>query len=252
MEQLIILFSAGMLGGIVNAIAGGGGIILYPGLLASGLSPLIANATLSLVVWPGNITSAYGYRKELRKVPKSYYLLLIPCFIGSIIGSVILVRTNPHTFEKLAPWLVLSAVVLLATQSRIQHWLSRQSKKRKIHWRAMPFIYAGVFPLAIYGGFFGVGFGLMMLALLGFSKLQNIHQMNGVKNLCGIVMSLVATAYFSHAGIIDYSAGAIMAIGTSVGGITGAKIAHRVPQHLAHNLTVVIGFIVALILVIQS
>lgn len=251
MEHFLLLLGAGIIGGMINAIAGGGGIIMYPALLASGLPPIVANATASLVVWPGSVTSAYGYRKELKTVPRSFLWLALPCLIGSIIGAMILVRTDPATFENIAPWLVLSAVLLLATQSRLHRWLSTQSKKRKIHWHTMPLIYAVVFPLAIYGGYFGVGFGLMMLAVLGFSGLKNVHQMNGVKNLCGISMSVVATIYFSRAGLINYSSGLIMAAGTAIGGLSGAKFAHKVSTHLVHDLTVVIGLIIAIVLIIS-
>lgn len=252
MEHFLLLLSAGIAGGMINAIAGGGGIIMYPALLASGLPPIIANATSSLVVWPGSLTSAYGYRKELRKVPRAYLWLALPCLVGSIIGSVILVNTEPHVFEQLAPWLVLSAVILLATQSRLHRWLSSQSKKRKIHWHALPIIYVAVFPLAVYGGFFGVGFGLMMLALLGFSTLQNVHQMNGVKNLCGVIMAVVATIYFTRAGLISYESGIIMAAGTAIGGTIGSCLAQKVSAHLVHNLIVLFGTIIVIILFMKS
>lgn len=252
MVHILILFLPGVLGGMINAIAGGGGIVMYPALLVAGLSPIVANATASLIVWPGSLSSAYGYRKELKKVPKLYLWLAVPSFIGAIIGSAILVKTNAHTFEKLAPWLVLSAVILLALQSRIHHFLSKQSKKRKIHWHTMPLIYLAVFPLAIYGGFFGVGFGLMMIAVLGFSSLKNVHQINGVKNLCGATMAMVSTIYFAHAGLLDYRSGLIMAAGTTTGGFLGARLAHRISAHVVHKLIIAIGFIITIILIIKS
>lgn len=251
MEHYLLLIGAGVLGGFINAMAGGGGIIMYPALLASGLSPLIANATASLVVVPGSLASTFGYRKELRKVPKGYLWLIVPAFFGAIIGSVILTTTDPHTFEKLAPWLILSAVLLLATQSQIHRFVTKQSKKRKIHWHTMPLIYAAVFPLAIYAGFFGPGFGLMMLAILGFSTLKNIHQMNAVKNFCSVVMAFVCTLYFLNKGLIDLESGLIMGIGTATGGILGAKFAHKISTHLVHDLTVAIGLIIVFVLLIK-
>ncbi len=224
---------------------------MYPALLAAGLSPIIANTTSSLVVWPGSLTSAYGYRKQLRQVPRAYAWLLLPCFIGSVIGSFVLIHTPPLTFEKLAPWLVLSAVILLALQSRIHHWLSRQAKRRKMHWHTLPLICLVTFPLAIYGGYFGVGFGLMMLAFLGFTSLKNIYQMNGVKNLCGAIMAIVATVYFAHSGLIDWSAGLTMVCGTTVGGLLGARLSQKISAHLVHNLTVGIGLIISFILLVK-
>ncbi len=252
MEHFLLLLGAGLLGGTINALAGGGGIIMYPALVASGLPPIIANATASLVVFPGSLTATIGYRKELKKVPKGYLWLAVPCFIGSIVGSVILVRTDPSAFERLAPWLILSAVILLATQSRLHRWLSKQTKKRKIQWHTMPIIYIAAFPLAVYAGFFGPGFGLMMLALLGFTGLKNIHQMNGLKNLCSVVIALISTLYFTHKGLIDFSSGLTMAAGTAIGGITGAKFAHKISTHLVHDLTVVIGFIIVIVLLVKQ
>ncbi len=251
MQHILLLLITGLLGGAINAIAGGGGIVMYPALLASGLTPIIANTTSSLVVWPGSLTSAYGYRKQLKKVPRVFAWLLLPCLIGSIIGSFILIHTPPATFEKLAPWLVLSAVVLLALQSRIHCWLSRQAKRRKMHWHTLPLICLVTFPLAIYGGYFGVGFGLMMLAFLGFTSLSNIYQMNAVKNLCGAAMSIVATIYFAHYGLINWPAGLTMVCGTTVGGLLGSQLSQKISAHLVHDLTVVIGLIISVFLLVK-
>ena len=252
MQHFLLLFIPGLLGGAVNAIAGGGGIIMYPALLAAGLPPIIANTTSSFIVWPGSLTSAYGYRKDLGKVPKTFLWLAIPSVVGSLIGSYVLIHTRPATFEELAPWLILSAVLLLATQSRIHRFVMKQTRRRKIHWHTMPLIYAAVLPLAIYGGFFGVGFGLMMLALLGFSGLKDIFQMNGVKNLTGAAMAITATIYFWHAGLIDWPAGLTMAAGTTIGGFAGARLTKKISAHLVHDLTVAIGLIIAIVLIVRN
>lgn len=252
MQNLLILFIPGVLGGMINAIAGGGGILLYPGLLAAGLSPLTANATSSMVALSGSAMSVYGFKQEFKRIPKLYIWLFIPCFIGSIIGCFILVNTASTTFEKLAPWLVLSSVILLAVQSRLHRWLSKRTKKRKLHWLALPIIGVGVFGLAIYGGFFGVGFGLMMLALLGFTALKDIHQINGIKNLYGAAMSLVATIYFAQAGLLNYKSGLIMSAGAALGGFIGARTAKKVSPHIVHDLTVVIGLIISAVLIIKA
>lgn len=251
MEHILILLGAGVIGGLINAVAGGGAIIMYPALLLSGLSPIVASATSSLVIWPGSLASAYGYRRELRKVPRSFAWLIIPCLIGSLIGSKLLIGIDPHVFKELAPWLVLSAVILLALQSRLHRLLSAQTKKRKIHWHTMPLIFTAIFPLAVYGGFFGVGMGLMVLVVLGFTKLQGTHQLNGVKNLISVTIGIVAMTNFIGADLINYSAGLAMAVGAIIGGLAGAKIAHKVSAHTVHDATVVIGLVIAIILIIE-
>lgn len=252
MEYNILLFIAGILGGAINSIAGGGGILMYPALLLFGIPPIVANATTSFVVFPGITAAAFGYRKELKSIPKSYLWLALPSLLGASIGASLLVKTSPESFENIAPTLVMSAVVLLAIQSHLHKWLSNQSVKRKINWQVQPLIFLGVFAVSVYGGFFSVGAGLMLLALFGFTKLKNQHQMNAVKNFCGTAMTFVATLYFINAGLIDYESGFIMALGTITGGYLGAKIAHRVSSHTVHNITLFIGIIVATILIINS
>ncbi|GAC1387585.1 MAG: sulfite exporter TauE/SafE family protein [Candidatus Saccharimonadales bacterium] len=254
MKTDVILLLVGIIGGIINAIAGGGGILMFPALLAIGLPAIVANATTSLVVWPGALSSAYGYRKELRKIPGYYLLLLIPALCGSVIGSFILVHTKNQAFEQMAPWLVLFAVILLALQPTIHHYvLSRAGKKLNRHpTRVVLSIGLLVLPLAIYGGYFGVGYGIMVLALLGFTNLKNSHQMNGLKNISGAVIALFSTSYFALHHLISWRAGIAMAIGTAIGGICGARIALKTPVKLVHRLTVAIGLTVAIYLLFNS
>lgn len=244
----LILILAGFFGGMINAIAGGGVILMYPALLAYGLAPVIANATSSFVVWPGGLAAVYGYRRELKKIPKSFLWLALPAVTGAIIGSLTLVHSKASTFEKLAPWLILVAVIMLAFQARIHKWLTDSAERANIHWHALPVICGATFFLAIYGGYFGVGFGLMMLVLLGFTQLKNIHQMNVVKNLSGFVMAIVATIYFAHVGIIDWRAGLTMIIGTVLGGWFGARVAQKVSGALVHKFMVVIGLVIVVYL----
>lgn len=252
MLQYITLVLVGFVGGIINAIAGGGAIIMFPALLAIGLPPIIANATSSLVVWPGSLTSAYGYRHDLRAVPRKFIWLALPAIAGAFIGAVILTHTKPATFEHLAPWLVLSAVLLLVLQSRIHKFVMAQSKKRKIHWHTFPLICLVTLPLAIYGGYFGAGFGLVVLALLGFSELKNIYQMNGVKNLTAAVMAITATIYFGRSGLINWQYGLTMATGTALGGFTGARLTKHVSTHAVHNITIALGFAIAIVLIVRG
>ncbi len=120
-----------------------------------------------------------------------------------------------------------------------------------MHWHTLPLICLATFPLAIYGGYFGVGFGLMMLAFLGFTSLSSVYQMNSVKNLCSAIMAMAATIYFAHYGLINWSSGLIMVCGTTIGGLLGSRLSQKVSAHLVHNLTVVIGLIISIILLVK-
>jgi len=254
MKTDILLLVAGLLGGVINAIAGGGGILMFPALLAAGLPALTANATASLVVWPGALSSAYGYRKQLAKIPRYYFWLLVPCIIGGVIGSQILIHTSNSTFGRLAPWLMVLAVALLALQPYIRAKIEQRSGRTlKSHpFRVLAVISVLALPLAIYGGYFGVGYGIVMLAFLGFTSLKTIHQMNGLKNLSGATIALISTAYFAHAHLIDWHPGLIMAAGTLTGGIIGANLAQRVSSKRVHDLTVVIGGTITIILLLKT
>ena len=250
----ILLFIAGLAGGAINAIAGGGGILMYPALLASGIPALTANATASLVVWPGALSSAYGYRKSVRQIPRYYFWMLVPSIIGCIIGAFVLIHTSSTTFERMSPWLVVFAVLLLAFQPFIRSKIEKRSHHSlKRHPLRVVFVIGLLtLPLSVYAGFFGVGYGIIMLAFLGFTNLKTIHQMNALKNLIGSVMAIIATVYFAHAGLIHWHQGLVMSAGTICGGLAGASLAQKVSSKKVHDLTVIIGGGIALILLVQS
>jgi uncharacterized protein len=253
MQHFLLLFIPGVIGGMINAIAGGGGIVMYPALLATGLSPVIANATVSFAVLPGAVSAVVGYRTQFAKVAKHFLWLVLPCMVGAFYGARILSTIHPETFATLSPWLVLSAVLLLGLQARINRLIITEKHIIKTTSRiAIPLLYLIVFGLAIYGGFFGAGFGLMMLVVLGFSSLKSTHQTSAIKNLCGIGIACVAASYFAVHGLLDIPSGAIMATGTVVGGYSGAKLSQKISSHLVHDLTVVIGLIIALLLLVKS
>ena len=252
----IILFVTGIVVGSMNAVAGGGMLIGFPVLLALGLPALAANATANIIVLPGNIGAAYGYRKYLKKVPKSYLLLLIPAAIGAAIGATILRHTPSDSFEHLVPWLILMAVVLFAFQPALYSQLHQHLHGPKQTRRSLkPLLGIGlaILPLSIYGGYFGAGLGFIMLAFLGFTKLRDhIHQMNALKNVitvCIASMSIVVL-YSSH--LIDWRTGLVMAAGNLVGGYGSAVGIQKVSPHFIRVIVIIIGLGTTLYLGLRS
>jgi uncharacterized membrane protein YfcA len=243
--QDILLFGAGIIVGVMNAIAGGGLLLGFPTLLAAGLSPLAANMTGNIVVLPGLLSSAYGYRKYLRTVPRRYILLLIPCFVGGALGAIILRLTPSDRFQELVPGLVLFAVVLFAFQPLIHFRLHRHMRSKSKRPKSLLPLSIALLPMMIYGGYFGAGFGFMMLAFLGFTKLHEIHQMNALKNLAGSVIALVSIACLFSTHRIDWHFGLIMAAGNFAGGYLGARAAQRVSSHAIRIIVIVIGLATA-------
>lgn len=237
------LFIACVLAGMVNSVAGGGILVVFPALLAVGLPPLTSNTTSNIVAWPGALSSAYGYRAHLRKLPAKYLLLLVPCFVGSITGAVLLTHTDRTQFSQLIPYLVLTAVLLFIFQPFLHRHLARNLRAH----RNAPLVVIGLalLPMSIYGGYFGAGFGFLMLAFLSFTRINDLHQINGLKNLASATIGLVCTIYFGLHGLIDWQFAPVMIAGSLIGGYSGARWAQRVNPAIVHTLVISLGLGVA-------
>jgi uncharacterized protein len=248
------ILGAGLVAGAMNAVAGGGTLLTFPTLIWTGLVPLNANATNTVALVPGALASAWGYRPELQQGKSQHYWLLIPSFLGGLIGGILLRYTPPATFAALVPWLILFAVVLFAFQEPIQ----RRLRKGKLvnpeedtakHWLWMAL---GLqFLTGIYGGYFGAGMGIMMLATLSMLGFANIHQMNGLKNLLGMTINLVAALYFIFVGLVHWPEALVMAVGAIVGGYGGAGLARKLGAKFVRWTVIVIGVGMALSLLIK-
>src|SRR5262249_26605235 len=244
--QAILLFGAAMMAGMINSVAGGGTLLTFPALVWAGRPEIIANATNAFALVPGTLSSAYGYRSEMLKAPRKFLYLLIPSVFGGGVGAVLLNRTPPATFAALVPFLILFATILFMIQETVQRWL-RSGEKAHQEANANWLVGAGFyqFLVAIYGGYFGAGIGILMLAVLGIMGLSDIHQMNGLKNIFGSVINGVAAVYFVFAGLIDWQPAALMAAGSIVGGYGAAGIARRTGQKFVRRVVILIGFAMA-------
>lgn len=241
MTQDLILFVAGLVVGSMNAIAGGGMLIGFPVLLATGLPALAANVTSNLIIMPGSLSSAYGYRKFLKKLSYHYLLLLIPCLIGGIIGALILRNTSSERFQEIVPALVLFAVILFAFQPLIHFHLHKHINKKIKRIKPLGWIALAIFPVAIYGGYFGAGFGFIMLAFLGFTKLHDIHKINGLKNLASASISFVSLICLFSTHLIDWRRGLLMAAGGIIGGYYGSLFSQKISTHAIRIIVIIIG-----------
>ncbi len=251
-----ILFLVGIVVGGMNAIAGGGMLVGFPVLLALGIPALVANASTNIIVLPGNLAATFGYRKYLHRVPKQYLLLLIPAVAGAAIGATSLRHTSSAHFQDLVPWLILSAVILFTFQPFLYRQLHLHLHGPKhFRKRLRPLVIVGiaVFPLSIYGGYFGAGFGFIMLAFLGFTRLhEHIHRMNALKSIitvCIAATSLVSL-YSSH--LIDWRHGLVMGAGNLVGGYSGARGIQKVSSHSIRIAIIAIGLGTAAYLGLRS
>lgn len=253
MRDFLILFAAAFVAGIVNSIAGGGTLLSFPALLWVGRNPILANATNTVALWPGSLAGAWGFRSELRKLPPWLYLLAVPSLAGGILGAALLVRTPEKTFARVVPLLILVATLLLAAQELISRRLrafTRSHTHPSRSWIVFAFLFQ--FLVGIYGGYFGAGIGILMLAALGLIGLTDMHQMNGLKNLLAICMNGVAAVYFAFAGSVSWPDAALMAVASVAGGLAGVRLARRFGRRFVRVAVVAIGLTMAVVLFLRQ
>jgi uncharacterized membrane protein YfcA len=252
----LILLGAGFIVGVMNAIAGGGMLIGFPIMLSIGIPALTANASANVAVLPGNISAVINYRKYLKKVPKQYLFLLIPVIFGSIVGAILLRHTSFKNFNTYIPWLLLFAVGIFIFQPflyQLVHKHLHGPKKFRAKLKPLLIIGVAIFPVSIYGGYFGAGFGFVMLAFLGFTKLHDhMHRITALKTLLACSVSGVSIICLLSSGLINWRIGLIMGVGNLFGGTCGARIATRVSSKALRIVIVIIGVGSAIYLVLRQ
>jgi uncharacterized membrane protein YfcA len=241
--RLVIAGLAAVVAGAVNSIAGGGTLLTFPTLIALGVNPVMANATNALALFPGSLAGAIGFRRELGRTSHWLRMLLPPSLLGGAAGAVLLLHTSPSLFRAISPFLVLLAAGLLALQDRYGARIVHVSATPSAGWRIGALCFQ--FLVGVYGGFFGAGIGILMLAALGALGVGNIHEMNGLKNVLAMSINVVAATYFAVSGAIVWSLAAVMAVGAIVGGFAGASVSRRFSAHIVTRAVVVIGVGVA-------
>ena len=229
------LFFAAATGGAINAVAGGGSFISFPALLFTGAAPIPANATNTVALWPGSAASALAYRRELRGVERELALLGAASLIGGLAGSLLLLRTPEHAFVLLIPWLLLFATVLFSCGGA----LGARAMGRRV---PLPVAAAVQLVISVYGGYFGGGMGIMMLAVFSVMGMTDIHRMNALKTLLAALANGVAVVAFVAVGVVDWARGAVMVAGAIAGGYAGAAVARRVDARRVRTLVLAIAW----------
>jgi hypothetical protein len=247
----IVIFFAGVAAGAINSIAGGGTLISFPALVWLGRDPIVANATNTVAMWPGSLAGAYGFRRELSTVRRWVLLLIVPSLLGGALGSWLLLRTPSSVFEKLVPFLILGATLLLAMQEVITRRLPPPTADRQPPTRWIVFVLIFQLLVGIYGGYFGAGMGILMLAALGLIGLTDLHQMNGLKNILAVCINGIAAIYFVFAKAVAWNDVFVMMAGTILGGYLGARVARRLGRKFVRVAVVVIGLFMTIALLLK-
>ncbi len=248
--EIIALAGAGAAAGVVNAVAGGGTLITFPVLLAVGTPSIQANATSTLALVIGTAGGVYGYRRPILEVRPWLKRFVPVSLVGGLLGGIVLTRTGESVFARMVPFLLLFATLLFLAQGAFRRLAGfadvsnpGAAPARRL-WLAVIF----QFFVAFYGGYFGAGIGILMLASLGFLGLRDIHQMNGLKTVLASLINLVAALYFIGAGLIVWPQAAIMTAGALAGYFVGAHYSQRIPQLYVRHLITAIGFLISAVL----
>jgi uncharacterized protein len=240
LETIVFLFFAGALGGALNSVAGGGSFIAFPALLFTGVPPIPANATNTIALWTGAAASGGAYRKRL-DVPRRVLIpLLAASLIGGLTGAFLLLKTPAQTFMRVLPWLTLGATLLFAFGKKLAG-----GRKSVIEHEASTVALAATtlfqFCVAVYGGYFGGGMGIVMLAMLATLGMTDIHAMNALKSVLGFVINGVAVVTFIVARAVYWKHGIVMIVGGIAGGYLGAHYALKMPQKWIRKFVALVG-----------
>lgn len=247
---LLAAFCVALVAGAINSIAGGGTILTFPLILALVGDSKVANVTSTVGLWPASLGGAWGYRRDIEHLVRPFAGFFLISLLGGAAGALLLLFTTKSTFDRLVPFLILAATSLFAVQTRISAWLDRRQSEKPAENQPQPgrwwLILAAQVAVGLYGGYFGAGIGIMMLALLGFLGLSNIYQMNGLKNLGGLCINGPATLLFILADrwqqpTIHWPVAGAMAVGGILGGYFCVGLARRVGQQLARQIIVGVG-----------
>jgi uncharacterized membrane protein YfcA len=240
-EQLAVLVT-GFGAGILTSTVGVASLLSFPVLVAVGLPPVMANASNTIGMTPAGLSGSFGYRRELREHPRVTTVVMLTCALGSVAGALTLLALPPGVFETIVPWLILFTSVLVG----IQPWISRRLKARRgadvpdrVHLSTLTTFWATL--TGVYGGYFGAGSGVMMMAVLGFGTDLELRIVNALKTLAVMAANVVASVIFLFLAELDWVAIGLLAGGSVVGGYVGAHIGRRLSAPVLRTLVVIVG-----------
>ncbi|TYB58647.1 sulfite exporter TauE/SafE family protein [Nonomuraea sp. PA05] len=246
MTDLLFLVGAGLLAGVVNALAGGGTLISFPALLALGYPGLTATVTNAVALWPGYLGGVLGYRAELKGQRRRATVLSVTAVLGACVGSSLLLLTPGKLFESMVPWLVAFASLALLAQPWLRKLIGGEESGPTSR-----LVYAGTFLGGCYGAYFNGGMGVVLLTVLGLFLHDNLHRVNAVRAVLSLVVSSVSVVAFSLFGPVEWKAAAVIAPASLVGGFLGTKLARLMPAKVLRGVVVAFGLGVAVALALH-
>ena len=243
--DIILLASAGFLAGAINAVAGGGTFFTFSALLAVGLPPIVANATSAVAVLPGSVASSFAYLAEVKRYARRFLVLGVVSVFGGVAGALLLLQLTNAAFSRLVPYLLLGATLLFAASPL----LAKRNTKAQTNQRSSRGYLLGAglqFVIAIYGGFFGAGMGIVMLASLALTEGGDFHTLNAAKNVLAVSIQTIAIVLFIVSGVVSWPQALVVMLACILGGYVGVIAARRVPVRVIRGFIIVAGLLLSL------
>lgn len=249
--QVAAIAGAAFVAGMINSIAGGGTLVSFPALLWAGRDPVLANATSTVALWPASLAGVYGFRREFAGAERAALRLVAPSLAGGALGAFLLLQTPSGVFARLVPFLILFATGLIMLQEPLSKRVRRAEGERpsRLWWAgAMAF----QFFVGVYGGYFGAGIGILMLASLMLLGFTDIYRMSALKNLLAVLINGVAALYFVLSGAVIWADVLVMTLAAIAGGYMGARLAYRLGRRFVRVAVIVIGLVMGLSLLLSK
>ena len=241
LPEAIAVFAAGVFAGGINAVVGSGSLVTFPTLLAFGVPPVLANVSNNVGLVPGSASGAFGYRRELAGQRGRLLRLGAASAAGAAVGGVLLLELPASTFKVIVPILILLACVLVILQPRLNAWLAARRTRATAH-GGTPLL-AGLAASGVYGGYFGAAQGVLMIGLLGVFLDEPLQRVNGIKNVLAGIVNGVAAILFIALTHVDWGLAGLIAVGSTIGGLIGARVGRRLPPVALRVLVVLIGLV---------
>lgn len=242
--HLALLLLAAFTAGALNAVAGGGSFLTLPALVFTGVPPVVANATGTVALLPGYMAGAWGFKDDMQSPPGlSMKQVVVLSLIGGSAGAALLLFTPDATFRKVVPWLLLAATAMFAFGPQLRTWASGKNAAASAPNTAKAAV--GMLIVAIYGGYFNGGLGILLLALFGLLGQTQLNAMNGMKNLVSALLTAIAVVIYAVGGIVEWKQAVVMMVAATLGGYLGARLARKIPAHILRWGIVVTGLVMA-------
>lgn len=242
--HLALLLVAAFTAGALNAVAGGGSFLTLPALVFTGVPPVAANATGTVALLPGYMAGAWGFKDDMQSPPGlSMKQVVALSLVGGSVGAALLLFTPDATFRKVVPWLLLAATAMFAFGPQLRAWASGKNADAAAASATKAAV--GMLIVAIYGGYFNGGLGILLLALFGLLGQTSLNAMNGMKNLVSALLTAIAVAIYAVGGIVEWKQAIIMMVAATLGGYLGARVARKIPAHILRWGIVATGLVMA-------